>query len=60
MTFNPNTPWARHLVNLNQTTEQRREKYYYARSLGANVASAQRMRDWRLSKIKRCFRVKTD
>jgi len=55
MSFNPNTPWAKHLVNLNQTPAQRKEKYELALKLGANPAHARRMRDWPESKIRRRF-----
>lgn len=58
MSFNKTTPWAKHLVNLNQTAQERKAKYDYARSLGANPSHAQAMRDWRLSKIERAFGVK--
>ena len=42
-------------VNLWQSSEERRAKYWLARSLGANSSLAHRMRDWRLSKIERRF-----
>ncbi len=57
MTFDRDTAWARHLVNFNQTPEQRKAKYALARSYRATVNQAARMRDWRESKIKRCFGV---
>jgi len=60
MSFNRDTPWARHLVNLNQTAQERQNKYQLARQLGASVPLAQRMRDWREPKIKRAFRVKEE
>lgn len=43
------------LVNLWQTSEERSQKYWLARSFGANGSLADRMRDWRLSKIERCY-----
>ena len=43
------------LVNLDQTKEERLEKYWLARSLGVNPSWARRMRDWRLIKIERQF-----
>jgi len=44
-----------YLVNLWQSSEERQEKYWLARSLGANPAHARAMRDWRLSKIERRY-----
>lgn len=44
-------------INLWQTKEERQEKYWLARSLGANSYHAARMRDWRLSKIERRFNL---
>ena len=55
MTFNPNTEWAKGLVNLNQTAGERKAKYQLALSLGASPSHAQRMRDWRWAKIERRF-----
>lgn len=49
--------WKRHLVNLWQSSEERRQKYWLCRSLGANQAQATRMRDWRLSKIERLYNL---
>lgn len=49
--------WGRHLVNLWQTKEERREKYHLCRSLGCNASHAQRMKDWRLTKIERFFNL---
>lgn len=43
------------LVNQAQTAEERREKYWLARSCGANASWARAMRDWRLSKIERSY-----
>ena len=43
------------LVNLWQSTEERRGKYWLAKSLGASSSHAQRMRDWRLAKIERLY-----
>ena len=57
-TFNPTTKWARNLINLNQTPSERKAKYDYAISLGANPAHARRMRDWRMPKIERRFGLK--
>lgn len=57
MLFDRTTNWARHLVNLHQTPEERRAKYAYARKLGANASHAQRMKDWRWNKIKRRFGI---
>lgn len=48
---------AYHLVNLWQTKEERKAKYWLARSLGCNSYWAQGMRDWRLSKIERLFNL---
>jgi len=42
-------------VNLWQSSEERQEKYHLARSLGCSPEWAQKMRDWRLSKIERLF-----
>lgn len=42
-------------VNLWQSAEHRKEKYYLVRSLGGTYAQAERMRDWRLNKIERLF-----
>ena len=42
-------------INLWQSNEERQQKYWLARSLGANHHHARRMRDWRLSKIERRF-----
>lgn len=42
-------------VNLWQSAEHRKEKYYLALSLGVSWPIAQRMRDWRLNKIERYF-----
>jgi len=44
-------------VNLWQSPEERSEKYWLARSLGANSSWANRLRDWRLSKIERFFNL---
>ena len=53
MPFDKTTPWARGLVNLNQTAQERKEKYRLASSLGVKPAHARRMRDWREAKIRR-------
>ncbi|MBA7696709.1 hypothetical protein ES703_105360 [subsurface metagenome] len=52
---NDESTWKRRLVNLWQTAEQRKEKYWLCRSLGCNPSWAARYRDWRLSKIERRF-----
>ena len=44
-------------VNLWQTNEERKAKYYLALCLGASWSWARVMRDWRLSKIERFFHV---
>jgi len=44
-----------HLVNYSQTPEERSQKYWLARSCGANSYTAKRMRDWRIAKIERYF-----
>jgi hypothetical protein len=46
------------LVNLWQSKEERKEKYWLARACGANSYHAMRERDWRLSKIERKYRLK--
>jgi len=43
------------LINLHQSSEHRRGKYWLCRSMGLNAHQAIRMRDWRLSKIERCL-----
>lgn len=43
------------LVNYHQTSEERRGKYWLARSCGADCSWAMRMRDWHLSKIERFY-----
>ena len=43
------------LINLWQSSEERKEKYWLARACGVNSYHAGRMRDWRLSKIERRF-----
>lgn len=48
---------TRRLVNLWQTAEERRAKYWLCRSLGANPSWATSMRDWRLSKIERKYNL---
>ena len=45
------------LVNLWQSKEDRRSKYWLARSLGMNSSWARIMADWRLSKIERLFHL---
>jgi len=44
-------------VNLWQSPEHRKEKYYLVLSLGGTYAQAERMRDWRLNKIERLFNL---
>ncbi len=41
------------LVNAHQTKEERRQKYWLARSLGKNSYWAQAMRDWSLPALER-------
>lgn len=43
------------LVNLWQSKEERKGKYWLAKTMGANASLADRMRDWRLCKIERLF-----
>ncbi len=43
------------LINLWQTAEERKGKYWLCRSLGANASWSGAMRDWRLAKIERRF-----
>lgn len=45
------------LVNYHQTAEERRGKYWLAKSCGANRDWAKRMRDWHLSKIERFYHL---
>ena len=45
----------RRWVNIYQTKEERQEKYGLVRSCGGTCYDAQRMRDWRLSKVERCY-----
>lgn len=47
----PSSPFV--LVNLKQTSKERRGKYWLCRSMGLNPPQAMRRRDWRLSKIER-------
>lgn len=47
--------WIEELVNLHQTPEDRRSKYWLVRSLGGSVALARRFRDCRLPKIERLY-----
>lgn len=44
-----------HLVNLFQTNDERKEKYWLVKTLGCNSSMAQRLRDWPLRKIERRF-----
>jgi len=44
-------------INLWQTAEERKQKYWLARSMGASWDLARRCRDWRLSKIERLFKI---
>jgi len=61
MTFEPNSSgWKKNLVNLHQTSQERSEKYWLVRSLGANASHSRRMRDWRLSKIERRFNLRSE
>lgn len=47
--------WGRHLVNLRQSSEERKAKYRLARHLGATWQWASVYRDWRWDKIARRF-----
>ena len=42
-----------HLVNLHQSSEETRGKYWLLISFGISWRRAKQMRDWRLSKIER-------
>ena len=42
-------------VNLWQTPEERRKKYFLLKSIGVNSSMARRQRDWRMSKIERLY-----
>lgn len=44
-------------VNLWQSKEERQGKYWLARTCGATSYLAMRMKDWRLAKIERHFRL---
>ena len=44
-------------INLWQSAEHRKEKYYLVLSMGGTYAQAERMRDWRLNKIERFFNL---
>lgn len=48
---NPQTKF----VNLWQSPDERKEKYWLCRTLGESYSSARRMRDWRLTKIEEYF-----
>ena len=48
--------WYSNLVNANQTKEERKEKYWLLRSVGVSWQNAMAQRDWRLSKIERCYK----
>lgn len=41
------------LINLHQTKEHRRQKYWLAISMGKSPAWARTMRDWRLTALER-------
>ena len=47
--------WSKRLVNLRQSSEERRAKYRLVRALGASRSWAVRYRDWRWNKIARRF-----
>ena len=47
--------WLDSLVNYKQTPAERKAKYNYARSLGANSSWAASMRDWHWAKIGRFY-----
>lgn len=64
MTDSPNSlltekPLSNHfkLINLWQSSDHKRAKYWLARSCSANPSHARRIRDWRLSKIERCYNL---
>lgn len=42
-------------INYSQMPSERREKYWLVISCGGSYYDAQKMRDWRLSKIERFF-----
>ena len=46
---------CRGLINYYQSSEERKGKYWLARSCGASRDWADRMRDWHLSKIERFY-----
>lgn len=45
------------LINLWQSSEERSQKYWLAKSLGCSSEWARSMRDWRLSKIERLYHL---
>lgn len=47
--------WKLNLVNLWQSPDERRQKYWLVKSLGGSAELAHRFRDCRLSKIERLF-----
>jgi len=46
---------VRRLINLHQTKDERKKKYWLARSIGLNSYRASQVRDWRMSTIERYF-----
>ena len=48
---------TKEFVNFTQSSEERSQKYWLARSLGASASTANRLRDWRLSKIERFYHL---
>jgi len=47
--------WSKQLVNLRQSSEERRVKYRLVCALGTSPSWARRYRDWRWDKIARRF-----
>lgn len=46
-----------HLINLEQTNDERKAKYWLCRSLGSNASWARAMRDWPIAKLERRFNL---
>lgn len=46
---------SRRLINLNQTKEERKRKYWLGRSIGLNASWSAKIRDWRMSAIERQY-----
>lgn len=54
----PFSPSGNHLgkfVNLWQTKEERREKYYLLRSIGLPICKCRQARDWHLTQIEKIY-----